>query len=230
MKSIAILGLSAALFAAGPMAVTTQANAQQMDEKKMSMKGMEKPASEKSMTWARDKLKGWPQKNQETAAKMIDEYGEPDGQTDMLLIWNESGPFKQTILSKEQIDHRFPMPHKDYLEQVIDYKVPPDKFDELARYDGSVIAERTKGTLSARCDKEAANFLALNLAHDIVTDRKSVEQAREYYARAIKDMMAGKMDPYLEKLQFNPPSGRTADADSPAPAMRSASSESPTGK
>ncbi|MGH8284417.1 MAG: hypothetical protein ACRETT_01460 [Steroidobacteraceae bacterium] len=40
------------------------------------------------------------------------------------------------------------MPHKDVLEQVIDYKVPPDKFDDLARYDGSVIAERTKGTFA----------------------------------------------------------------------------------
>jgi hypothetical protein len=32
-----------------------------------------------------------------------------------------------------------------------------------------VIVERTKGELSARCEGEEANFLAINLAHQIVT-------------------------------------------------------------
>jgi hypothetical protein len=53
--------------------------------------------------------------------------------------------------------------------------VPPDKFDELAEYDGSVIVERTKGEIAARCDLEGANFLALNLAHEIVTGKRSVD-------------------------------------------------------
>jgi len=52
----------------------------------------------------------------------------------------------------EEIPHDFPKPHMDMLLQSIDYPVPPDKFDELAAYDGSVIAERTKGELAARCD------------------------------------------------------------------------------
>ncbi|MEX2153654.1 MAG: hypothetical protein WD825_09970 [Gemmatimonadaceae bacterium] len=56
--------------------------------------------------------------------------------------------------------HSFPKPHTDLLEQFIDYRVPVDKYDELAAYDGSVIVERTKGEISARCDKEAMNFLA----------------------------------------------------------------------
>lgn len=54
----------------------------------------------------------------------------------------------------EEIDHSFPMPHKDVLLQVINYRVPPDKFDDLAEYDGSVIVERTKGEIAARCDGE----------------------------------------------------------------------------
>ncbi len=88
------------------------------------------------------------------------------------------------------------------------------------QYDGSVIAERTKGELSARCDKEEANFLALNLANDIATGKKTVAEARQYYARAVSDLMAGKKDPYVQKLQFSP-QRRTADADRPAP-MRQA--------
>ncbi len=70
-----------------------------------------------------------------------------------MLMWRNNGPWKWTRISRETIPHSFPMPHPDLLEQAIDYRVPVDMFDDLARYDGSVIAERTKGELSARCDK-----------------------------------------------------------------------------
>jgi hypothetical protein len=52
----------------------------------------------------------------------------------------------------------------------------------LARYDGSVIVERTKGEISARCDKEEMNFLAINLGNDVVTGKKDVDAARKFYA------------------------------------------------
>ncbi|RDV11926.1 hypothetical protein DXT99_23155 [Pontibacter diazotrophicus] len=98
------------------------------------------------------------------------------------------------------------MPHKDVLEQFINYQVPADKFDELAMYDGSVIAERTKGELSARCDKEGANILALNLADDVVKGKRSVDDARQFYADAIMQMMEGQKPAYMESLQFSAPS------------------------
>jgi hypothetical protein len=49
-------------------------------------------------------------------------------------------------------------------QQFIDYKADPGLYDELAKYDGSVVLERTSGEISARCGKEDANFLTLNLA------------------------------------------------------------------
>jgi hypothetical protein len=113
---------------------------------------------------------------------MIEKYGQPDEVTAMRLVWHDNGPWKRTIVTKEETDHAFPMPHKDVLEQVIDYRVPTDKVDDLAKYDGSVIVERTKGELSARCDKEEANYLALNLANDVATGKKSPADAREQYA------------------------------------------------
>ncbi len=80
----------------------------------------------------------------------------------------------------------------------MDYKAPRDKYNDLASFDGSVIVERTKGEISARCDKEEMNFLALNLANDVATERKTVEEARAYYAKAAMDFMQGKMDPYVQ--------------------------------
>jgi len=116
------------------------------------------------------------------------------------------------------------------MEQFVDYRVPVDRFDDLAKYDGSVIAERTKGVLSARCDKEQANFLAINLANDVATGSKSVEQARTYYANAIAGMVKGeKLDPYLTGLRFQEQRVATADPDKRAPGLMTGTGGAGTG-
>ena len=147
------------------------------------------------------------------AKAMIEKYGAPAEATPSLLIWYKNGPWKRTVVYKEEIDHDFPMPHKDVLEQVIDYEVPPDYFDDLAHYDGSVIVERTKGEISARCDKEGANFLALNLANDIVKGNKSVEEARQSYGEAMMQMMKGSPPESTQKLTFDVPQVNVGDSD-----------------
>jgi hypothetical protein len=91
--------------------------------------------------------------------------------------------------------------------------VPPAKFADLARFDGSVIAERTAGEVSARCHDEEANCLALNLMHDIVTGAKTVAEAREYYAKEFADYRRKRPTPYMEKLRFTPGDGGAADPD-----------------
>lgn len=161
-------------------------------------------------------INGWPSKTKEVANTVMAKYGPPAEVTGTMLVWHNNGPWKKTILHKEPVQHNFPMQHPDLLEQFINYSVPEDKYDELAHYDGSVMVARTLGEISARCDKEEANFLALNLANDIATGKKSVEEARTYYARAIKEMMQGKMDPYLQGLKFATNLGNTKDPDVPA--------------
>ena len=157
---------------------------------------------------------GWPEKSRMAAMDMMRKYGPPQEATPSMLMWVNNGPWKWTKVSRETVPHNFPMPHPDLLEQAIDYQVPLGKYDDLARYDGSVIPERTKGQLSARCDKEGANFLAINLAHDVATNRRTVEQARTYYASAMQRFMrTNQMDPYMQGLQFrtNPQNSRDPD-------------------
>jgi hypothetical protein len=139
---------------------------------------------------------------------MLAKYSLPQEATPMRLIWHHTGPWKRTEVINEEIPHNFPKPYMDMLLQSIDYPVPPDKFDALAAYDGSVIAERTKGELAARCDMEEANFLALNLAHDIVTGIRSVAQARQFYAEVMQEKRPTE---YLQGLRFQVP--RTAQGD-----------------
>ncbi len=158
-------------------------------------------------------ISSWPSKPQEVARKMMAKYGQPNEVTSSRLIWTNNGPWKETILYRDEIPHKFPKPHMDLLEQIIDYKAPVQKYTELAKFDGSVIVERTRGTIAARCDKEEMNFLALNLANDVATGKRSVEDARAFYGKTAKAFMEGKQDPYVQGFQFQVAKGGTTDPD-----------------
>jgi hypothetical protein len=160
-------------------------------------------------------ISGWKMKPQETARKLIAKYGQPNEASSMRLVWHNNGPWKMTELVNEEIPHNFPKPHPDFLKQTISYQVPPDKYDELAEYDGSVIVERTKGEIAARCDMEGANFLALNLANEIVTGKRSVKDARKFYAETIREM---KNPEYMKGLMFQTSSAAQGDPDKEMPA------------
>lgn len=159
------------------------------------------------------KLDDWPKDHREAVEKMTAKYGPPDEVTTSMVKWNNNGPWKKTIIYKEEWDHKFPKSHKDYVEQYIDYKAPVDKYDDIVKYDGSVTVIRTGGEMAARCDKEEMNFLAINLANEVATGKRSVEDAREFYAKTAVESMAGKSSPYTEKLLFEVPKGNTGDPD-----------------
>jgi hypothetical protein len=154
----------------------------------------------------------WPKESQEAAKLVLKKYGEPDEATETQLTWHKRGPWKRIVATKTFYPHDFPKPHIDSVESFVDYRVPTEKFSEIAEFDGSVVVERTAGEVSARCHDEEANCLALNLMHDIVSGAKSVQQAREYYAKEVLDYQRKKPTPYMEKLRFTP-KGPAGDPD-----------------
>ncbi len=170
-------------------------------------------------------IASWPDVSQKAAKAMMEKYGAPQGVTPAMLVWQNNGPWKRTIVYAKPVQHNFPMQHMDVLEQFVDYRVPPGKFDQLAEYDGSVVAARTNGELSARCDKEAANFLAINLADEVVSGKRSVKEARAEYAQQMMAMMGGQSAPLTEKLMVVSPTSETADPDKPAEAMKKSKSK-----
>lgn len=157
-------------------------------------------------------MSGWPQASKEAAMFMTDKYGPPAAMTSEMAMWGKTGPWKRTVVYGTEFPHEFPMHHTDVMQQWVDYKAPPEMYDDLAMYDGSVVLERTSGEISARCDKEGANFLALNLADEIVHGKRSVEEARKMYGDQIMKMKAKQPAPYTEKLMFAPMMG-TGDPD-----------------
>jgi hypothetical protein len=159
-------------------------------------------------------IDNWRSQPRETAHRLLNKYGRPDELCDNMAIWHSKGPWKRIVLRNEEIDHQFPRPHRDCLECVIDYRVPVDKMCDLGRFDGSILYDRTKGEMSARCDSEEANVLALNLAHEIITNQRSVEDARREFGNQIKAYMSDESAPYMEEFRFGPPRGNTSDTDS----------------
>ena len=177
-----------------------------------------------SVTYAQDKMSAmsadnniasWPADAKKAAEKEIARYGQPNEVTETTLTWLNNGPWKRTVASRTPITHLFPAKHSDSMEQFVNYEVPFNKFDELARFDGSVNVDRTRGELSARCDTDEHNFLAINLANDIITGKLSVAEARDFYGRAVKmEKEQNKIHPYMTRLMFTPKTqGMTADAD-----------------
>jgi hypothetical protein len=164
-------------------------------------------------------MSGWPKASKEAAMFMTNKYGPPVAMNRDMMVWGKTGPWKRTIVYAQEYPHEFPMHHTDVMQQFIDYKAPAEMYDELALYDGSVVLERTSGEISARCDKEGANFLALNLANDLVNGRRKVKEAREMYGEQIMAMKAGKPAPYTEKLLFRVPASGTGDPDVPVMGM-----------
>lgn len=164
-------------------------------------------ASQKTKTYVNmqqveDIISDWGSFPRKAAKDTIKKYGPPQEAIPSQLIWYNNGPWKRTRVIRDEIPHHFPQPHTDVLENVIDYKVPPHKVEDLARFDGSVYIDRTRGEVSSRCDMEAANLISLNLMHDIVTDRKTVLEARRTHGEITLAYLMDKPAPYAERLQF----------------------------
>lgn len=155
----------------------------------------------------------WPEDAREAAQLVVDQYGEPDEVTASFVVWHKPGPWKRIVASRQVHEHNFPAPHLDSVESVIDYRFPDDKARDVFLFDGSVVINRTEGEVSARCHDEQANFLALNLMHDIATNTKNIQQAREYYALEFLNARRKQPTPYMEKLHFMPAQGAAADPD-----------------
>ena len=162
-------------------------------------------------------LAEWPAAPKKVAQDIIGRYGPPNEATPTLLIWHNNGPWKRTVITRDEALHQFPTPHTDYITQTIDYRVPVEKFVEIATFDGSCVPYRTTGEVSATCDNEAANFLSMNLMHDIVQGARTVDEARKEFAEQTAAWALNRPAPYTERCHFDVPAGaETADPDESA--------------
>ena len=158
-------------------------------------------------------IESWPASQKNVARQMIAKYGLPNEATPTQLFWYQNLPWKRTELSRDVVAHNWPAPHSDFLTQVIDYRVPPEMTHLITMFDGSIIVDRTRGEVAARCDSEAANVLGLNMVHELVTGKRTVEEARQISTENTVAYNLGRSAPYAERLLFDVPKGGTEDLD-----------------
>lgn len=160
-------------------------------------------------------IQDWSDTQKQAVNQLLQRYGAPDVASEELLVWKNNGEWVETVVHKEEVEHNFPVPHKDFLKQSVYLKVPSDLHDELAAFDGSITVNRTRGTVSATCHEEAMNRLALNIASEIVNGKRSVDDARQFLAKEVQDYQQGKKSDYTQKLLFDPmTANRAADPGS----------------
>jgi hypothetical protein len=174
-------------------------------------------------------INDWPPEAKAAAEAMLRKYGAPQEASPTQLRWQDNRPWTRTVVHKAAVEHDFPAKHTDVLEQVVPYRVPLNFFEALATFNGSVVANRTRGELTARCDREETNILALNLAHDIIRGQKTVAQARDALGTGMREIAAGRMPDDARELRLGPPQGDMRDPDTPtvAPAPGQGTGVSP---
>ncbi len=221
-----VIALAAPLLPAAllfPAAAFAQAATQSipMPPPPSSTAAASQPPSAEAQAWVAKHLAAWPQRTQRLGAQLVTKYGPPAEATDRQITWYANGPWKRTTLFKEQITHNFANAHQDILEQTISYRVPLDKLAPLAEFNGSLVVNRTRGELSSISDGEDTNFLALNVADDLVKGERDVEQAMTYYAQLIRARMIKEPERDLQTLKFTPPKpAETADPGEIAPLIK----------
>ena len=155
----------------------------------------------------------WPKMSKSAVEEIVRKYGMPNEATPSRLTWFDNGPWKRAAVIRDEIPHNFPQPHTDVVEQTIPYQVPLEKVAEVLEFDGSLVIERTRGEVIARCDMESANIASLNLMHDIVSGRLTAGEARKEMAEVASAYVLNRSSPYAEAFQFEVPRADTRHAD-----------------
>ena len=154
---------------------------------------------------AESAIASWPGVTKAAARALIEKYGPPTSVTVTGLGWaSEKQKVMRVWLYRFPSLDNDPLPHRDFIENTIDYRVPPDKVAELVRFDHALVIDVVRAKLTTHSDSEKNNILAFNLADEIVTGARNVASARDIRRKTIQESLAGKSSPYTEKLLFKP--------------------------
>jgi len=147
-------------------------------------------------------MAGWHTYSGLVALKLMDEYGPPDQVESERIVWHNAGPW-DTIVVWDADDYDYSATlGPDNLEQTLFFAVPPEKRKALADFSDELTVSGDGKELSVRGHSEELNFLALNLAYEIVQGFRDPAEARIFYDRTCQLAQAGKSSPYLRGLMF----------------------------
>lgn len=140
----------------------------------------------------------WPEASKTVSEAMLGKYGPPDQVDIDRLRWSDNGSWKKTTV------YRLPLERGGVLEQSLRYDVPQDKRAALSELDISMTVDQADRVLSVASGSEETNFLAMNLAVEVIREKRTPEEAREFYRRTVKLFDSGKTSSYMQGLLFRP--------------------------
>lgn len=160
--------------------------------------GFPEPERRASVDEARRAVSSWPEASKTAAEAMVEKYGPPHRLDAVKMSWNDNGQWKRTTV------YRLPFEGEDVLEQTISYDVPREKRAALSKLDIMLKVNPAGMELSATSESEETNFLALNLADEVIEEKRTPADAREFYLTTVRLGHSGKTSPYMRSLLFRP--------------------------
>lgn len=134
---------------------------------------------------------------------LIDKYGPPDRVETRRLVWEKRGPWKRIVVWDMMGFFEGDFSVKN-IEETLYYPVPRERRGDVREFRKDLTVSEDGAELSARSASEETNFLALNLADEIVRGKTKVADARAFYDQTVKLSESGKTSPYMKGLLFQP--------------------------
>lgn len=145
-------------------------------------------------------IAAWPERSRLIADVIVQEYGVPDEINDSRLDWSSARPWKKVVVFRDAAAAERP----GVLLEVLAYGLSDDQRRALAGFERGVEYDPIRRELGACSDDEGTNFLAVNLADEVLQGRRTAAQARELYDRTLSLSYSGKASPAMRGLQFRP--------------------------
>ena len=149
---------------------------------------------------AEDVLSRWPEKPRALARLMVETYGAPDELVASQVSWSGRSPWRRIVVFRDPD----PAGRRDHLLETVAYGAAPmdHHWRDLAAFGRGASYDPATGELSARTDSQETNYLALNLADEVLRGRRSARDAQDFYDAASNLSTAGKSSPYMQGLLF----------------------------
>jgi hypothetical protein len=147
-------------------------------------------------------IRNWPARPRLEARALIAKFGPPSRFDDDSLVWVDNAPWTETVVYRRTPEDVAGLNRQDTLKQSIFYDVPDTKIAALKRFDGRLAFDRGTRVLSTYSENEKLNFLALNLAAEIVNNTRSSDEAREFYRKTVELSASGKTSAYMSGFLF----------------------------
>jgi hypothetical protein len=144
----------------------------------------------------------WSDLSRLSARRLMEEYGVPDEVHADSLVWRNNGPWRRTVVSNVRPMTAEDPAVQDVVSQTVKYALNRGQSLDLLRFDDHLTFDPRTGELSSSADREAHNYLRLNLADDVAHGRLRPDQARDSYASLVNYERSGKTSPYLLGRRF----------------------------